>query len=197
MLMISPAINPPSTAPGNEPTPPITTTTKVCTRMSSPTPGVSETTGAFTMPANPAAIAPMPNTIMNTRYTSMPSESTITESSMPAHDHADACAVEHQKQRKQSDCDDADQRKAIGRVKHEAEGRDTGEQFRRRNRYRQAAEEKSNDLDQADRQAERDQQLVLVRAMIKVANDHALDQHADEHHEQRARDHRNDEGFGV
>ena len=33
--------------------------------------------------------------------------------------------------------------------------------------------------------------------MIKVADDHALDQHADEHHEQRARDHRNDEGFGV
>jgi len=29
MLMISPAIKPPSTAPGNEPTPPMTTTTKV------------------------------------------------------------------------------------------------------------------------------------------------------------------------
>ena len=28
--MISPAIRPPSIAPGNEPTPPITTTTKVC-----------------------------------------------------------------------------------------------------------------------------------------------------------------------
>ena len=28
--MISPAIRPPSTAPGNEPTPPMTTTTKVC-----------------------------------------------------------------------------------------------------------------------------------------------------------------------
>ena len=29
--------------------------------------GVSDTTGAFTMPAKPAAIAPMPNTTMNTR----------------------------------------------------------------------------------------------------------------------------------
>ena len=29
--------------------------------------GVSGATGALTMPANPAAIAPMPNTIMKTR----------------------------------------------------------------------------------------------------------------------------------
>ena len=29
--------------------------------------GVSDTTGALTMPAKPAAIAPMPNTIMKTR----------------------------------------------------------------------------------------------------------------------------------
>ena len=82
--MISPAIRPPSTAPGNEPTPPITTTTKVCTRIASPMSGASETTGAFTMPAKPAAIEPMPNTSMNTRSTLTPSESTITESSMPA-----------------------------------------------------------------------------------------------------------------
>ena len=30
-------------------------------------PGVSDTTGALMMPAKPAAIAPMPNTIMKTR----------------------------------------------------------------------------------------------------------------------------------
>jgi hypothetical protein len=83
-LMISPAISPPSTAPGNEPTPPITTTTNVCTRICSPTSGARDTIGALTMPAKPAAIAPMPNTIMNTRSTLMPSESTITASSMPA-----------------------------------------------------------------------------------------------------------------
>lgn len=65
--MISPAIRPPRIAPGNEPTPPITTTTKVWTRMSSPMPGVSDTTGALTMPAKPAAIAPMPKTTMKTR----------------------------------------------------------------------------------------------------------------------------------
>src|SRR3982750_3877954 len=82
MLMISPAIRPPSTAPGNEPTPPITTTTNVCTRICSPTSGASETTGALMMPAKPAAMAPMPNTTMNTRSTLMPSESTITASSM-------------------------------------------------------------------------------------------------------------------
>ena len=44
--MISPAIRPPSTAPGNEPTPPMTTTTKVCTRIASPTSGDTDTTGA-------------------------------------------------------------------------------------------------------------------------------------------------------
>ena len=61
MLMISPAMRPPRMAPGKEPTPPITTTTKVCTRIISPTSGAIETTGALMMPANPAAIAPMPN----------------------------------------------------------------------------------------------------------------------------------------
>ena len=83
-LMISPAIRPPSTAPGKEPTPPITTTTKVCTRMASPTSGAIATTGVLTMPAKPAAIAPMPNTSMKTFWMLMPSESTITASSMPA-----------------------------------------------------------------------------------------------------------------
>ena len=44
--MISPEIKPPITAPGNEPTPPMTTTTKVSTRIDSPMSGVSDTTGA-------------------------------------------------------------------------------------------------------------------------------------------------------
>ena len=35
MLMISPAIRPPRMAPGNEPTPPITTTTKVFASITS------------------------------------------------------------------------------------------------------------------------------------------------------------------
>ena len=36
-----------------------------------------------------------------------------------------------------------------------------------------------------------------MRAVIEVADDHALHHHADEHHEQRAGDHRDDEGSGV
>src|SRR5579885_3644522 len=39
---------------------------KVCTRMASPTSGAIETTGALTMPAKPAAMAPIPNTSMKT-----------------------------------------------------------------------------------------------------------------------------------
>src|SRR2546421_569439 len=105
MLMISPAMSPPNTAPGNEPTPPITTTTKVCTRIASPTSGVSDTTGALTMPANPAAV-------------------------------------------------------------EEADG-----------------------LDDDHREAERDEELVLVRAAVEVADHHPL-HHQPEHHEgERPGDH--------
>ena len=46
--------------------------------------GVMGAIGTFTMPAKPAAMAPIPNTTMNTRSTLMPRESTITASSMPA-----------------------------------------------------------------------------------------------------------------
>ena len=77
--------------------------------------------GALTMPAKPAAIAPMPNTIMNTRWTLMPSAPTITESSMPARTVMPSRVHEHQEQREQRDRDDADQRQPVGWIVHEAE----------------------------------------------------------------------------
>ena len=56
---------------------------------------------------------------------------------------------------------------------------------------------KRTSLDEDDAEAEGDQQLVLVRAVVEMADDQPLHQHADDHHEQRAGDHRDDERAGV
>ena len=68
---------------------------------------------------------------------------------------------------------------------------------RRRHRLRQAAEEEAHRLHEHDAEAEGDQQLVLVRAGIEVADDHPLHHHADQHDEQRAGNDGDDEGAGI
>ena len=51
-------------------------------------------------------------------------------------------------------------------------------------------------FDDDDADAEGDQELILRRAAVEVADDHQLDEAADHHQEQRAGDHRDDEGPG-
>src|SRR5262249_33005554 len=83
-----------------------------------------------------------------------------------AHDHADTGAIEHEIERQQRDGDDAEQREAIGRIEHEAERGDPHQRGRRRHRLGQAAEEEAHGLDEYDAEPERDQQLVLMRAIV-------------------------------
>ena len=52
---------------------------------------------------------------------------------------------------------------------------------------RQAAEEEAHQLDDDDAEAERDQELVLGRPAVEMADDHPLHEHADDQHEQRRR----------
>ena len=67
----------------------------------------------------------------------------------------------------------------------------------RRHRLRKTAEEEAHRLDEDDAETEGDEKLVLVGARIKIADDQPLHQHADQHHEQRAGDHRDDERAGI
>ena len=67
----------------------------------------------------------------------------------------------------------------------------------RRHGLRKAAEEEAHGLDEHDAKAEGDEKLVLVGARIEIADDQPLRQHPDQHHEQRAGDHRQDEGAGI
>src|SRR5262249_45976210 len=55
----------------------------------------------------------------------------------------------------------------------------------------------THQFDQDDAEAERDQKLILMRARVKMADDDALDQYADDHDKKRSRDHRRDERPGV
>src|SRR6185437_4741896 len=55
----------------------------------------------------------------------------------------------------------------------------------------------ADQFDETDAEAEGDQKLILVRAVIEMADDDPLHQYADDHDEQRARDHRDDERAGV
>ena len=82
-----------------------------------------------------------------------------------AHDHAEARAVEHEVERHQRDRDDADDRKAVGRIDHEAERCDSRRPGRRRHGLREAAEEEADGFDEDDPQTEGDQDLVLGRAV--------------------------------
>jgi hypothetical protein len=77
-------MSPPTIAPPNDPTPPITITTNDCTSTLVPMSGVTARIGASTNPARPATPAPSANTSMNARPISIPSSSTISASSMPA-----------------------------------------------------------------------------------------------------------------
>ena len=52
---------------------------------------------------------------------------------------------------------------------------------RRRHDLREAAEEEAHDLDEDDAEAEGDEQLVLVRPRIEMADDDPLHHHADHH----------------
>ena len=61
------------------------------------------------------------------------------------------------------------------------------QQRRRRHRLRQAAEEKTHGFDEDDAEPEGDEQLVLVRPRVEMADDHALHHHADQHDEKRSR----------
>ncbi len=111
-------------------------------------------------------------------------------------DHADAGAVEHDVERQQRDSHDAEQCEAIGRVEHEADRRNTYKRRRRRHSFRQAAKEEAHSLDEDDAEAEGDQDLVFARAAVKVADNQAFHQHADDHNEQRAGDEGDDKGAG-
>ena len=62
---------------------------------------------------------------------------------------------------------------------------------------RQAAEEEAYRLDENDAEAEGDEQLILVRPSIEVPDDQPLHHDADQHDEQRAGDHGDDERPGV
>ena len=77
---------------------------------------------------------------------------------------------------------------AISRIDHEAERGDARRPGRRRHRLRQAAEEQPDDFDEDDAQAERDQNLVLVRARVEMADDDALHRDAEDEHEEGAGD---------
>ena len=114
-----------------------------------------------------------------------------------AHDHADARAVEHDVEHQQRHRDDAEHRQPVGRIEHEAELGDAGEQRRRLHRLRQAAEEETHELDEDDAETEGDQELVLVRPLVEMADDAAFHHHADQHDEQRAGDDRDDERAGI
>ena len=86
----------------------------------------------------------------------------------------------------------------IGRIEHEAERRDA-----RRTAAAPAPvcdrlpKKKRTISTKHDAEAEGDQKLILVRPAVEVADDDPLHHHADDHHEQRAGDHRDDEGVGI
>ena len=88
-------------------------------------------------------------------------------------------------------------RQPVGRIKHEADRGDPGQGWRRRHRLRKAAEEKADGLHEHDAEAEGDEELVLVRAGIKVADDHQLHHRSDQHDEQRAGNDGDDEGARI
>ncbi len=64
---------------------------------------------------------------------------------------------------------------------------------RRRDHLRQAAEEEADGLDEDDAETEGDEDLVFGRPCVEVPDDRPLHHHADQHDEQRARDHGDDE----
>ena len=192
--MISPAISPPSTAPGNDPTPPMTTTTKVCTRIDFADvgrdgdhrrvddAGEAGRHGADAEHEHEDLVDVDAERIDHRRILDA-----------RAHDHADAGAIEDEIKHDQRDRDDAEQRQAIGRIEHEADRRDADEARRRRHRLRKAAEDEADRFHEDDAEAEGDEELILGRAAVEVADDHALHHHADQHDEQRAGDDGGDE----
>ncbi len=100
-----------------------------------------------------------------------------------AHDHAQARAIEDEEERHQRDRADAHHGEAVGRVDHEAQVGDAREDRRRRHRLRLAREEVAHRLDENDGEAEGDEQLVLGRARIEMPDHQAL--HDDAHEGQQ------------
>ena len=180
--MISPAIRPPRIAPGNEPTPPMTTTTKVShqdrlahvgrqrhhRRIDDA--GKARRHRADAEHDHEHAVDVDAERIHHGR---------ILDSG--AHDHAEPRAVEHEEQRSQRHRDDADDGEAIGRIEHEAERGDA-------RRTAAAAAPVFDRLPKTsapvstkhDAEPEGDQKLVLVRAAVEMADDDALHHHADD-----------------
>ena len=79
-----PTSSPASTAPGSEPMPPTTVTTKLSASTWMPISGLTARVGAASTPDSPAIAVPMPNTTSQTRAMSMPSTLQISPSREPA-----------------------------------------------------------------------------------------------------------------
>src|SRR5262249_30532794 len=109
------------------------------------------------------------------------------------HDHADTRAVKHKVERDQGDDDNAEQRQAVGWIEHEPERRDADQPSGWRYCLRQTAEEEPHGFNEHDAETECDEQLVFMRSLVKMPYDHALQHHADQHDEQRASHHGDDE----
>ena len=79
-----PTMSPPSTAPQNEPMPPITTTMKAGMTASAPMVGLRLHMGAAMTPASPAMTVPRPKTRLRIRVRLIPRARTISLSCAPA-----------------------------------------------------------------------------------------------------------------
>ena len=84
MLNTTPTSRPATTAPGSEPMPPTTVTTKDSARIGMPISGFTARVGDARTPDSPAIAVPMPNTISQIFDTSTPSTRTISGSREPA-----------------------------------------------------------------------------------------------------------------
>ena len=82
--LASPSRRPPTTAPQNEPMPPITTTMKAGITASAPIVGLRLHMGAAMTPATPAIAVPSAKTRLRIRGRSMPRAITISLSWAPA-----------------------------------------------------------------------------------------------------------------
>src|SRR6185312_4719706 len=92
-----------------------------------------------------------------------------------AHDQPEPRAVEQDIENDQRRCDDAEHLDAVGRIIEEAEIDRAGAPVRHRQALRDAAEIAANGLDHDDAEAERHQDLVLMRPAIVVAHQNALE----------------------
>src|SRR6185312_3995569 len=98
-----------------------------------------------------------------------------------AHDHAEPGAVQHEIEHRERGGGDGGDDDAVGRIDEKPHRRHAGGPARRHHRLRQAAEDHPHQLDDDDADAEGDEQLVLRRPAVEMADDDQLDDPADNH----------------